>query len=402
MITDIKLKAAKPKERDYRISDGQGLTLMVRKNGSKLWQFRYQFEGKPKTASLGPYPLISLAEAREKRDELRKGLLNDIDPVQAKRLARAQREAEVEHVFKKIALRWHEHWAKARTERHAGYVLRRLESDVFPEIGEFPISGLKAIDVVRVIKKIEARGALDIAKRAFQTIGQVCRYAVAHGLAERDVTSDIRPSDVLSSRRAKNFARIDAKDLPELLQKTEAYQGYPATRLAMNLLALTFVRTSELINARWEEFDLTKAQWRIPAERMKMRSPHIVPLSRQAIEVLQILHQISGHRKILFSGERDHSKPMSSGTILAALDRMGFRGRMTGHGWRGLASTILHEEGFDHAHIELQLAHQERDRVSASYNHALYLKQRAEMMQWWADYLDRARGTKIEEGRKAA
>jgi hypothetical protein len=215
MITDIKLKAAKPKERDYRISDGQGLTLMVRKNGSKLWQFRYQFEGKPKTASLGPYPLISLAEAREKRDELRKGLLNDIDPVKAKRLARAQREAEVEHVFKKIALRWHEHWAKARTERHAGYVLRRLESDVFPEIGEFPIAGLKAIDVVRVIKKIEARGALDIAKRAFQTIGQVCRYAVAHGLAERDVTSDIRPSDVLSSRRAKNFARIDAKDLPE-------------------------------------------------------------------------------------------------------------------------------------------------------------------------------------------
>ncbi len=402
MITDIKIKAAKSREKDYRITDGHGLCILIRKNGSKLWQLRYQFDGKPKTASLGPYPLITLAEAREKRDHLRKDLLNDIDPVQAKRIERAQREAEVEHVFKKIALRWHEHWAKARTERHAGYVLRRLEMDIFPDIGEFPMTTLKALDVVRVIKKIEARGALDISKRAFQTIGQICRYAVAHGVAERDITSDIRPSDVLASRRSKNYARIDAKDLPELLQKTEAYQGYPATRLSMNLMALTFVRTGELINARWEEFDFEKSQWRIPAERMKMRTPHIVPLSRQAIEVLQILHRISGHRKILFPGERDHSKPMSNCTILAALDRMGFRGRMTGHGWRGLASTILHEEGFEHMHIELQLAHQERDRVSASYNHALYLKQRAEMMQWWADYLDRARATKIEGVKKAA
>ena len=402
MITDIKLKAAKPQAKDYRINDGQGLNLLVRKNGSKLWQMRYMFEGKPKTASLGPYPLISLAEAREKRDVIRKGLLNNIDPVQAKRLEKAHREAVEEHLFENIARQWFEHWGKARTERHAAYVLRRLEKDVFPDIGRFPVSTLKALDVVRVIKRIEGRGALDIAKRAFQTIGQICRYAVAHGFAERDVTSDIRPSDVLASRRAKNFARIDARDLPELLQKTEAYQGYPATRLAMNLLALTFVRTGELINARWEEFDLEKAQWRIPPERMKMRSPHIVPLSRQAIEVLQILHRISGHRKILFSGERDHSKPMSNCTILAALDRMGFRGRMTGHGWRGLASTILHEEGFEHMHIELQLAHQERDRVSASYNHALYLRQRAEMMQWWADYLDRARATKVEEVRKAA
>ena len=402
MITDIKIKAAKPKERDYRISDGQGLCILIRTTGSKLWQFRYQFEGKPKTASLGPYPLITLAEAREKRDALRKGLLDSIDPVQAKRLEKAQRQALEDHVFEKIARQWFEHWSKARNERHAAYVLRRLEKDVFPDIGKFPITGLKALDVVRVVKKIEERGALDISKRAFQTIGQICRYAVAHGVAERDVTSDIRPSDVLAPHRAKNYARIDAKDLPELLQKTEGYQGYPATRLAMNLMALTFVRTGELINARWEEFDFEKAQWRIPAERMKMRTPHIVPLSRQALEVLHILHRISGHRKILFPGERDHSKPMSNGTILAALDRMGFRGRMTGHGWRGLASTILHEEGFDHMHIELQLAHQERNKVSASYNHALYLKQRAEIMQWWADYLDKARAAKAEGFKRAA
>jgi integrase len=402
MITDIKIKAAKPKERDYRISDGQGLCILIRTTGSKLWQFRYQFEGKPKTASLGPYPLITLAEAREKRDALRKGLLDSIDPVQAKRLEKAQRQALEDHLFEKIARQWFEHWSKARNERHAAYVLRRLEKDVFPDIGKFPITGLKALDVVRVVKKIEERGALDISKRAFQTIGQICRYAVAHGMVERDVTSDIRPSDVLTSRKAKNYARIDAKDLPELLQKTEGYQGYPATRLAMNLMALTFVRTGELINARWEEFDFEKAQWRIPAERMKMRTPHIVPLSRQAIEVLHILHRISGHRKILFPGERDQSKPMSNGTILAALDRMGFRGRMTGHGWRGLASTILHEEGFEHMHIELQLAHQERNKVSASYNHALYLKQRAEMMQWWADYLDKSRAITTEPTRKAA
>ncbi len=217
--------------------------------------------------------------------------------------------------------------------------------------------------------------------------GQVFRYAIAHGIAERNPASDIKPSDILPSRRQTNYSRVDAKELPSLLRAIEAYKGTPVTRMAIKLLALTFVRTSELIDARWDEFDLQAGQWRIPAERMKMRIEHIVPLSMQAIQILQILHGITGHSELLFPGERDHGKPMSNNTILKALQRMGYKGRMTGHGFRGLASTILHEQGFDHAHIELQLAHQERNAVSAAYNHATYIKQRAKMMQWWANYV---------------
>ncbi|NBO56240.1 MAG: integrase, partial [Actinobacteria bacterium] len=208
------------------------------------------------------------------------------------------------------------------------------------------------------------------------------------GIAERNPAGDVKPSDILPSRRQTNYARVDAKELPALLRAIEAYQGTPVTRLAIKLLALTFVRTSELIGARWEEFDLRAGQWRIPAERMKMRTEHIVPLSIQAIQILQILHGVTGHSKLLFTGERDHSKPISNNTILKALERIGYKGRMTGHGFRGLASTILHEQGFEHAHIELQLAHQERNQVSAAYNHATYIKQRAKMMQWWGNYLE--------------
>jgi integrase len=239
-----------------------------------------------------------------------------------------------------------------------------------------------------MMKAIQRGGALDIAKRCYQMTGQVFRYAIAHGIAERNPAVDVKPSDILPSRRQTNYARVEAKELPALLRAIEAYQGTPVTRLAIKLLALTFVRTSELIGARWDEFDLQAGQWRIPAERMKMRTEHIVPLSLQAIQILQILHSITGKSELLFPGERNHGKPMSNNTILKALERMGYKGRMTGHGFRGLASTILHEQGFDHAHIELQLAHQERNAVSAAYNHALYLKQRAKMMQWWANYID--------------
>jgi integrase len=250
------------------------------------------------------------------------------------------------------------------------------------------VSEIQAPELVKMMKAIQRRGALDIAKRCYQMTGQVFRYAIAHGIAERNPAGDIKPSDILPSRRKTNYARVDAKELPSLLRAIEAYQGTPVTRLAMKLMTLTFIRTKELIGARWEEFDLQSGQWRIPAERMKMRTEHIVPLSLQAIQILQILHSITGKSELLFPGERNHGKPMSNNTILKALGRMGFKGRMTGHGFRGVASTILHEQGFDHAHIDLQLAHQERDAVSAAYNHATYLKQRTRMMQKWADYLD--------------
>jgi integrase len=221
-----------------------------------------------------------------------------------------------------------------------------------------------------------------------QTSSQVFRYAIAHGLATRNPATDIKPGDVLASRQKQNLARIESRELPGLLRHIEAYRGASITRLAMKLMAMTFVRTTELIGARWEEFDLTSGRWDIPAERMKMKMPHIVPLSAQAVNLLKTLHLITGHSALLFPGERDHEKSMSNNTILKALERMGYKGRMTGHGFRGVASTLLHEMGYDHAHIELQLAHQERDQVSAAYNHATYLKQRSKLMQDWSDYLD--------------
>ena len=395
MLTDSKLKNAKPDARPYKLVDGQGLHALVQTSGSVLWQQRYRFEGKERTASHGSYPLVSLLEARKKRDELKKLLLEGLDPAKVKRQRSADGGFSLGETFKEIADTWHKQWSEVRSPRHAAYVRRRLEGDVFPVIGDLPIASLRPLDVVKVIKAIEARGAVDIAKRAYQTIGAICRYAVAHGLMDRDPTRDVKPSDILISRRSTNYARVDVKELPELLRAVEAYQGTSTTRMALKLMALTFVRTGELIAARWTEFDISEAVWRIPAERMKMRTEHIVPLSRQAIETLQTLKVISGNAELLFPGDRNRKKPISNNTLLKALERMGFKGRMTGHGFRGLASTVLHENGFDHAHIEVQLAHQERNRISASYNHALYLKQRTVLMQWWADYLDQAIGRNV-------
>jgi integrase len=388
MLTDTRVKTAKSQEKLYKLTDERGLHLSVYPNGSKLWQMRYRIEGKERTASLGKYPEVSLAEAREKRDQMRKLVANDIDPVQSQKAEKEAKKLAQTNSFEAVARAWFEGWSAARSPRHAEYVIRRLEVDVFPVIGSRPVSEIQAPELVKMMKAIQRRGALDIAKRCYQMTGQVFRYAIAHGIAERNPAGDIKPSDILPSRLKTNYARVDAKELPALLRAIEAYQGTAVTRLAMKLMTLTFIRTKELIGARWAEFDLQAGQWRIPAERMKKRIEHIVPLSLQAIQILQILHGITGHSELLFPGERDHGKPMSNNTILKGIERMGFKGRMTGHGFRGLASTILHEQGFDHAHIELQLAHQERNAVSAAYNHATYIKQRAKMMQWWANYID--------------
>jgi integrase len=400
MLTDTRIKTAKPQAKLYKLTDERGLHLSVYPNGSKLWHLRYRIEGKERTASLGKYPEVSLAEAREKRDQMRKLIAKGIDPVQSQKAAKEAKKLAQANSFEAVARTWFEGWKDARSTRHAEYVIRRLEADVFPVIGSRPVSEIQAPELVKMMKAIQHRGALDIAKRCYQMTGQVFRYAIAHGIAERNPAGDIKPSDILPSRLKTNYARVDAKELPSLLRAIEAYQGTPVTRLAIKLLALTFVRTSELIGARWNEFDLQAGQWRIPAERMKMRAEHIVPLSLQAIQILQILNGITGHSKLLFPGERNHSKSISNNTILKALERMNYKGRMTGHGFRGLASTILHEQGFDHAHIELQLAHQERNAVSAAYNHATYLKQRAKMMQWWGDHLEhllRGNVTKIRK-----
>lgn len=402
-LTDTAIKLCKPKATAFKLSDGRGLQLHVTPKGSKLWRFAYRFDGKQKLMALGVYPDVSLAQARGKVADARKLLGAGADPMVQRKAQKVARRLAVEDTFAAAAKLWWESWKAARSESHTVYVWRRLEADVFPAIGARPVADIEAPELVAMMKAIEKRGALDIAKRALQTCSQVFRYAIAHGMARRNPAVDIRPSDVLATRKKQNYARIDAKELPDLLRKIEVYNGTATTRLAIKLMALTFVRTSELIGARWEEFDLDGARWDIPAERMKMKTPHIVPLSPQVVTLLRSLHTLTGHSALLFPGERDHEKPMSNNTILGALDRMGYKGRMTGHGFRGIASTLLHEQGWPHEHIELQLAHQERNQVSASYNHALYLQPRAKMMQAWANYLDASvSGNVTPIGRKRA
>lgn len=396
-LTDTQIRKAAPMNKPYRLSDGGGLYLLVTPSGGKLWRWKYRYEGAEKLMTFGKYPDVPLAMARERHAEQRKVLAAGEDPMARRKESKIAEDGTGENSFETVATRWLEHWREGKSPRHVDYVARRIKADILPALGARPIAEIEAPELVALAQAIQSRGARDIAKRALETSGQIFRFAIAHGLAKRNPKIDFRPSDVLKSVRKVNYARIDAKELPALLRAIEVYQGTPVTRLAMKLLALTFVRTSELIGGRWEEIDTEAARWNIPAERMKMRTPHIVPLSRQAIEALELLRPITGDSEWLFPGDRKHrlpksgealSQPISNNTILAALQRMGYKGRMTGHGFRGLASTILHEQGYNHEHIELQLAHAPRNAVSAAYNHALYLEPRAEMMQDWADFLE--------------
>ena len=391
-LTDIQIKRIRPNANPFKVSDGGGLFLWVTPSGGKIWRWAYRHEGRAKLMTFGKYPDVPLSLARERHAAARKLLATGTDPM-------AERKAEkaaAEDSFQSVARVWLEHWQDGKSSRHAAYVKRRLEADILPCLGARPIAAIEAPELVAMTKAIEQRGARDIAKRALETTGQVFRYAIAHGYARRNPASEIRPSDILKSARKVNYLRVDAKELPNLLRTIEVYQGTHVTRLALKLMAFTFVRTSELIGAKWAEFDLEAGRWDIPAERMKMRTPHIVPLAVQALDVLRTLQTLSGNSDWLFPGDRSAKKPMSNNTILKALERMGYKGRMTGHGFRGLASTILHEQGYAHEHIELQLAHAPRNAVSAAYNHALYLEPRTRMMQDWADFLERTqRGGKL-------
>ena len=387
-LTDTEIRKAKPQEKPYKLSDGAGLYIWVTPSGGRKWRASYRHEGKHKTLTFGGYPEVSLALARERHRDARKQLAGGLDPMdERKRIKTARKTAKVDS-FASVTSLWLEHWQEGKSARHVDCVRRRMASDILPALGSRPINAIEAPEVVAMTKAIEQRGAHDIAKRALETTGQVFRYAIAHGFAKRNPAVEIRPSDILKPVRQTNYARIDARELPELLRKIEVYHGTHITRLAIKLLALTFVRTSELIEATWSEFDLEAARWNIPAERMKMRTPHVVPLAKQTLEALEMLQPLSGGSEWLFPGDRDRTKSMSNNTILKGLERMGYKGRMTGHGFRGLASTILHEQGYSHDHIELQLAHSPRNAVSAAYNHALFLEPRAKMMRDWADYLE--------------
>jgi integrase len=397
MLTDTRCRTATAGDRArQRHFDAGGLYLEVTAAGGRYWRWKYRHLGREKCLALGVYPAVSLAAARRARDDARRLLAAGTDPGEARSRAKRQAMDERELSFESVARRWWDDWRSNKTERHAGHMLRRLECHAFPEIGERCVGELTAPAFVRMAKRIEARGLAELPRRVLEACGQIMRYAVAHGLAERNPVADVRPADILKPRSASNYARIDARELPELLRRIEAYRGSAWTRLAMKLLALTFVRTGELVGARWQEFDLAAAEWRIPPERTKQRRLHLVPLSRQALAVLSVLREVRGAEyatgaALLFPGERDHERPMSNNTILKALAIMGYQGRMTGHGFRGLASTVLNEMGWRADVIEAQLAHVEGNSVRAAYNHAQYLAERRELMQAWADHLDAIR-----------
>ena len=396
-LTDTAIKGSKPAEKPYKLYDREGLFALIKPNGSKLWRFKYAFHGKEKLMALGEYPVLGLAKARQRAFEARQMLDDGIDPMaarkEAKEAAHAIAQAEqrkVENSFQRIAEQWHQWWSKGVDADTAAYILRRLEADVFPVLGGISIDEIKAADIRRLILTIEERGARDVAQRQHGTISQIFRYAVSHELAERNPAADFKPSDVLSPHKAQHRAHIEPSGLPALLVALDEYNDKPVLRLALKLMSLLFVRTSELLQAPWSEFDLDNARWVITPERMKMDKPHIVPLPRQAVEILRELRQLAGDKKFVFPGmnKQTENGTINCNSLLTTLNKMGYKGVMTGHGFRGLARTILAENGFEKAHVELQLAHSNGDKVEAAYNHALYLPQRAQLMQWWADHLD--------------
>ena len=387
-LTEKTVQCAKPGMKDYALSDGAGLYLWVTTAGGKLWRWGYMFDGKNKLMSYGKYPYVGIAAARNLHFEARKLLAAGTDPMEDRKAKKNENNVANKNSFQTVSMAWLAHWRVGKSKRHADTVERRMNSDILPALGARPIDKIEAPEVVKMVTGIQDRGALDIAKRALETTGQIFRYAIAHGHARHNPASEIKPRDILKSREVVNFARIDRRDLPKLLQDIELYRGTQLTRLALKLMALTFLRTTEMLDAQWTEFDFDNARWDVPKERMKMKKPHIVPLARQTLEVLHLLRSLSGDSKWVFPGFGLKNPTMSDGTILMALKRMGYKGEMTGHGFRGVASTILHESGYPSQHIELQLAHLKKNKVSGAYDHAQYLEPRTRMMQDWADFLE--------------
>lgn len=390
-LTDTACKAAKPKERPYKLADGGGMYLEVMPHGSRLWRLKYRMHGKEKRLSLGAYPETTLAEARAQRDAARKLLKAGADPSQNRKDEKLQARQNADNTFRAVALEWHEHFKTRWTERYGVHLLRRMEMDLFPEIGSRPIGSITPPQLLDAMRKIESRGAHEIARRALQICGQVFRFAIVTGRAERDPAADLRGA--LKPATHSHYAALDSKDLPEFLQALERNDArlYPQTRHAVRLLMLTFVRTSELIQAKWDEFDLEHAEWVVPAARMKMRKPHIVPLSRQAVALLKAQKAETAHLNTdwLFPNAVRPKKSMSNNTILFALGRLGYRGKATGHGFRALAmSTIKEKLHYRHEVVDRQLAHAPKSKIDAAYDRAAFLDERKKMMQHWSDYLD--------------
>jgi integrase len=394
-LTDTAVRNAKPGEKPYKLTHGKGLYLLVNATG-KYWRLDYRFAGKRKTLALGVYPDVSLATARERRDAARKLLANETDPSVVMAVNKRARLQAAENTFEAVAGEWYAKKLPTWAPTTAQKVLRQLEKDIFPWIGNRPIKDIAAPELLATLRRMESRGALELAHRMREYCGMVFRYAVATGKAERDPSGDLRGA--LAPVKTNHHASVtDPKKIGELLRAINGYTGSFMTKCALQLAPLVFVRPGELRTSEWKEFDLDVAEWRIPGEKMKMRDKHIVPLSHQAVEILRAIHPLTGSGRYVFPSVRTTARPMSENTVNAALRRMGYeKDEMTGHGFRSMASTLLHEQGWPHEVIERQLAHAERNKVSAAYNYAEHLPKRREMMQAWADYLDGlASGAKV-------
>lgn len=401
-LTDTAIKAAKAAEKPIKLTDGGGLYLLVQPSGSKWWRLDYRFEGKRKTLSMGVYPDVGLKDARGRRDEARRLLANDVDPGEHRKATRSARADAAASSFEAVAREWFAKQAPGWAPTHADKIIQRLEKDIFPWLGTRPIGGIGAPDLLATVRRIETRGAIDTAHRALQNCGQIFRYAVATGRAERDPTGDLRGA--LPPKRTGHFAAItDPAEVGALLRAIDAFRGTLIVKAALQLGPLVFVRPGELRKAEWAEFDFDREEWRIPAARMKSRREHLVPLSSQAIAVLKDLQPLTGKRQHVFTG-RDPRKPMSDAAVNAALRRMGYdtKTEHTGHGFRAMARTVLHEElGVERDVIEHQLAHRVPDALGTAYNRTKFLKERRAMMQQWSDYLDRLkRGAEVQPIRK--
>jgi integrase len=387
-LSDMKIQKAKAKDKPVTLFDGGGLFLMVTPSGGKLWRFKYRLDGKEKKIALGAYPEIGLLDARQKRDEARKLLVKGIDPG-AVRKAQKQAKIEETETFEVITREWHEKFKSKWTEGHALKIMRSLELDGFPWIGTRPIKDIKAPELLAVLRRVESRGVLEGAHRIRGICSQIFRYAVATGRAERNPAQDLIGS--LPPAKEKHLAAItEPKKVRELLRAIDGYSGSYVVKLALQLSPLVFVRPGELRHMEWTEVDFDNAMWSIPAEKMKMREPHLVPLSRQAIKILEEVRKLTGASKYAFPSGRTLNRPMSNNAILAALRRMGYtKEEMTPHGFRAMARTIIDEVlQVRPDFIEAQLAHRVSDPLGRSYNRTQHLNERRKMMQKWSDYLD--------------
>ncbi len=386
-LTDTKLRTIKPTAKPQKLFDGGGLFLLVTPTGGKLWRLKYRFGGTEKLLAIGAYPQISLAEARQKREQASILVVQGVDPSDTKK---AQKVAETQdtETFEVIAREWYAKFAPNWAPSHANKIIRRLELYVFPWLGSRPIKSITAQELLAVLRRIEAKGILETAHRTQQNCSKVFRYGVATGRAERDPTADLRGA--IPPANGKHMATItDPKEIAGLLRSIDDYRGGIVTRCALQLAPLVFVRPGELRHAEWAEINFETAEWRIPAEKMKAGVLHIVPLSRQSLDVLQEIQPLTGHGKYVFPSPRTGSRPMSNNAILSALRRMGYaKEEMSGHGFRSMASTLLNEQGWNRDAIERQLAHAERNSVRAAYNYAEFMPERKKMMQAWANYLE--------------